>query len=252
MLKNIVQTVLRKRNLRIVRINSADSDGAAQRDDAVPVYPYLEREEFGPSNIETKLSLTEPGKEIFEYPDIVNLNNAVVNLLGGAKRICELGCGTGKFAVNAVIDDAERFVVASEFDVATHAWVKQNRQHPRVRYVLGPVDKNEVRFDVVVAIEVIEHIRDYPRFIRDCQSLSDRAIITTPNRARSKHHYHAGPPEYVKHVREWTAGEFFWVLRSFYRSVKLFGVVDDATPECRPVDVDSRLGQLIADCGDAY
>jgi hypothetical protein len=151
-----------------------------------------------------------------------------------------------------VQDGPARFVVASEFDFDTYEWVKANRSHKRVRYVHGPVSDNDGAFDVVVAIEVIEHISDYRRFISDCQKLSNRALITTPNRARSLEHFHAGPPLYVKHVREWTAGEFYWVLKSFYRSVKLFGVVSDTQPDCRPVSVDSRLSQLIADCCNAY
>jgi 2-polyprenyl-3-methyl-5-hydroxy-6-metoxy-1,4-benzoquinol methylase len=252
MIKKFLKSAFRKFDFEITRIGPPKALDREEVDHVPPSHPYVERTEYGPSNIETKLALTNAGDEIFEYPDIVNLNHAVVKLLRDANRICELGCGTGKFAMNAVQDNPARFMVASEFDLDTHEWVKVNRKHQNIRYVHGPVSENDGPFDVVVAIEVIEHIADYRSFITDCQRLSGRALITTPNRTRSVEHFHAGPPNYIKHVREWTAGEFYWVLRSFYRSVRLFGVVSDSAPDVIPVNVDSHIGQLIADCSDAY
>ena len=39
-----------------------------------------------------------------------------------------------------------------------------------------------------------------------------------------------GPPPYYQHVREWTAGEFYWVLRLFYERVTLFAMPDPKCP----------------------
>jgi 2-polyprenyl-3-methyl-5-hydroxy-6-metoxy-1,4-benzoquinol methylase len=208
--------------------------------------PYVERVEYGPSNIETKLENVRQGLP-FELPDIVNLNLAVVSLLGDARRIAELGAGTGTFATAAAADQRRR-IVASEFDRATHEWATASRSRPNVEYLHGPIPADQPAFDVVVAIEIIEHIADYRGFLTECTRLSDRALITTPNRARSLEAFHAGPPPYIKHVREWTAGEFYWVLRAFYDQVLLYGMTSQTVPAYVAVNVDTRLSPLIADC----
>lgn len=210
------------------------------------VLPYAERPEFGPSNLDTKLENVARGHP-FEYPDIVKLNQAVVTLVGDAERICELGCGTGKFAT-AVVQEDGRTVVASEYDPATFQWVSENRAHPRIEYTLGAVPEDAGPFDLLVAIEVIEHIADYAGFLETCRRLAPRALITTPNRARGPETFHAGPPPYPKHVREWTAGEFYWVLRSFYDRVTLYALPDPLKTNLVRVSVDTSMSSLIADC----
>ena len=72
----------------------------------------------------------------------------------------------------------------------------------------------------------------------------------TPNRARSAQAHHAGPPAYEQHVREWTAGELYWVLRCFYRDVRLLAMPDPFVPWLEPADVDTTRAQLVADCRD--
>jgi hypothetical protein len=62
------------------------------------------------------------------------------------------------------------------------------------------------------------------RVLRAFTSVSDSAIITTPNRQRTPFTSVERTPAYSEHVREWNAGEFFWVLRAFYRQVDLFTV----------------------------
>ncbi len=208
---------------------------------------YIEREEYGASNLETKLANVKAGLP-FEYPDIVNLNHAVVLFLEAERNILELGSGTGKFAVKAA-EDKRRKIVASEFDKATYNWCIENiADQDNIRFINGPVLPEMGSFDVVVTIEVVEHVSDYCSFLRECASLAPRALITTPNRKRGPKHYHAGPPLYFKHVREWTAGEFYWVLRCFWADVRLYALTSQSEPKYIQVDVDTGLSPLIADC----
>ena len=209
---------------------------------------YRERPEYGASNIRTKYENAAQGIP-FEFPDILNVNRAVVNLVADATKIVELGGGTGFFAYEAAANSSRR-IICSEFDAETVAWAREHRSRPNIIYVNGPVDPAQGPFDLLVSIEVIEHIADYPGFLRTCTALAPRALLTTPNRARTPHDFTAGPPRYYKHVREWTAGEFYWVLRCFYRQVTLYAMASQADPIVVPIMVDDQRSAVIADCRD--
>ena len=56
--------------------------------------------------------------------------------------------------------------------------------------------------------------------------MSPKAIITTPNKDKSLEHALASPPIYYQHVREWDAGEFYWILKMFYKRVELYAMPD--------------------------
>lgn len=77
---------------------------------------------------------------------------------------------------------------------------------------------------MVVALEVIEHIKDYVGFLKHLKRVAPKAIISTPNKNRSYNDSILSIPEYDEHVREWTAGEFYWVLRVFYKNVNLYTI----------------------------
>jgi hypothetical protein len=211
-----------------------------------PSKPYIEREEYGPSNIETKIELGTNG-DVFEYPDILAVNRAVARLTPPARRVAELGGGTGAFATAAVLNP-DVTVVCSELHVPTHEWAKANRPHARVEYLRRPLTKTDGPFDAVVAIELVEHIADYPRFLTECADLAPRALITTPNRRRNSQSDTWGPPQYVKHVREWTAGEFYWILRCFFDEVHLYGLTGCDESCLRQISVLDQCSQLVADC----
>lgn len=210
--------------------------------------PYVENPEKGAANLKLKLERQASGGP-FEWPNIVAANRAVVGLLGNARSILELGGGTGCFAWEASTDPRRR-IVCSEYDRMAHDWALENRSRPNIRYVNGLVDLSEGPFDLVVAIDVIEHLRDFVGFLQFCCKCAPRAILTTPNRQRGAQSDHAGPPQYIYHVREWSAGEFYWVLRCFYRSVKLYAMPDVNVPGVKPIIITSRMTPLIADCSE--
>lgn len=209
--------------------------------------PYYERNEYGASNLATKQEIVKQGGP-FEYPDIVNLNKAVALLIEGEMSIVEYGCGTGRFAVLASENPARR-VTASEYDKLTYEWCLTHiKPRDNLRFINGPVDDTYGPFELVVAIELVEHLKDYPSFLESCAQIAPRALITTPNRRREAKHYTVGPPLYFKHVREWTAGEFYWILKCYWDDVKLYGLTSQTEPTYIPIDVNSSLSPLIADC----
>lgn len=212
--------------------------------------PYVENPEIGPGNLAEKLAQVQKGQP-FEWPNIVALNRAVAAMVPSALRIVELGGGTGCFALEAAAVD-DRYILSSELDTDTSRWAARNRPAPNIRYIDRMPVPEDGPFDLVVAIEIIEHVEDFTGLLRLCARLSSRAIITTPNRCRGPKFDVPGPPPLAKHVREWTAGEFYWTLRCFYRDVRLFAMPNPYQPEVIPIRVTDTLSPLIADCRDPY
>jgi len=225
--------------------------------------PYVERPETGALNIAVKLDRQRQGGP-FEPPEIVLVNRAAASLIAPHhRRIFEAGSGTGLFA-SFVATEPRRTIVASEFDDGARAWAAEHRSRPNIEYCARPFDGYDPKsFDVAVAIEVIEHIGDYPSFLRGLARTANEAIVTTPNRQRSPFTSVDRTPAYSEHVREWTAGELFWVLRCFYRHVELFTIPDmpaqmnallesiDYRPRLAPCSDLTCEPNLIARCSGA-
>jgi SAM-dependent methyltransferase len=220
---------------------------------------YREREEGGPVNIAVKLERAAAGGR-FEPPDIELINIAAETLVGDERRILEVGSGTGMFAVRAA-RDPRRMIFASEMDRATVEWARANRPLPNVTYgsrLLADISTDE--FELAVSLEVIEHLSDFAGFLEEIAYVAPRAILSTPNKNRSAFDSIANTPAYGEHVREWTAGEFYWVLRVFYDDVRLYTIehfdrgvrmmAAGQNPDVavRPCGLLSRELPLLADC----
>ncbi len=211
---------------------------------------YEENPEAGPANWSEKMARVAKG-ESFEWPNMVALNWAVATMVGPARRIVELGGGTGCFAYEVSVDP-KRFVLCSDFDKEAIRWARKNRSRENIKYLDRPVTPDDGPFDLLVAIDVIEHLQDYRSFLETCFSLAPRAIITTPNKSRVQQSATASPPSYYQHVREWTAGEFYWVLQTFYQSVKLYAMPNIYIPKLEPIKITDSLTPLVAVCEQSY
>lgn len=222
---------------------------------------YREGDEAGPQNLAIKLERQAQGGP-FEPWSIALINTAACGLLAPGGSVLEVGCGTGMFASLAA-RDASRRVTASEQDAETLVWAKHHRGAPNIEFCDRRLeDFDDDAFDVAVAIELIEHVADYAGFLSDLSRVAPRAIVTTPNKNRSPFDAIANTPAYHGHVREWTAGEFFWVLRSFYGQVELFTIADfpaaverlrrdpGFVPSIERCSVLSHREPLLASCSD--
>lgn len=210
--------------------------------------PYEENPEAGGINLLEKEKRRAAGGH-FEWPNMVALNWVCARLVGSAKEILDIGGGTGCFAWEASAVPQRR-ITCVDADEDAISWAKQHRSRANIQYVAGSLPQGAGSFDLVVAIDVIEHVHDFPGFLRDCCRLAPRAILTTPNKWRDALSDTAGPPAYYQHVREWTAGEFYWVLRTFYRDVALYAMPDVYVPEYQEINVQSTMTPLIAVCSD--
>jgi len=101
---------------------------------------------------------------------------------------------------------------------------------------------------VVVCLELIEHLHDYGGFVASLSRWAPRAILSTPNKRGEALRAVARTPAFEHHVREWTAGEFYWVLRAFYRQVELYTLPRQAQ-QLRRAARDPAYRPILAPCG---
>jgi ubiquinone/menaquinone biosynthesis C-methylase UbiE len=76
-----------------------------------------------------------------------------------------------------------------------------------------PFDDNH--FDLVTCIDVLEHVENYERFLKELLRVSKKGVfISTPNR-RPEYTNNDGSPKNYWHLREWSYGELFQILEKF-------------------------------------
>ena len=247
-IKSFVKHTFRKSGLQITKLkddSEADLRAVQEKSYKTGFLSYHENPEAGAINFEDKVRREKAGG-FFEWPNIVALNWAVTTLLGDSKKIVDVGCGTGAFAYEAA-SDPTKFILAADLNEAAIKWARKHRQKDNIVFEHRMINKKDGPFDIAVSIEVIEHVKDYVSFIRLLQSLAPKAIITTPNKDRSGGKP-IGPPSYSQHTREWTAGEFYWILKSFYKSVQLYSMPNEYLPELTAITVDDKDTPLVALC----
>lgn len=117
-------------------------------------------------------------------------------------------------------------------------------------------DNREVmRFDIVIAVEVIEHIYDYKKFLTNLiQKFNKRDkhnnwftadpteyFISTPNRNNEK--IDKKQPWNKYHVREWTKSEYLAILSEYFHKVDFYDT--KGNPQ---TDINSDETPILAKC----
>lgn len=95
------------------------------------------------------------------------------------KSLCEVGCGTG-----AIIEILARSYPGMEvegFEIAPAAYERSlSRVVPNLRFNLGSPFGGEKRFDLCMAIDVVEHVENPFDFIRSMKAMSDWQVFHIP------------------------------------------------------------------------
>jgi SAM-dependent methyltransferase len=145
--------------------------------------------EFAPAPTETQLPITGertvPGipeeNYWFRRHEVAYLELAA---LCAGRIVLEAGCGEG-YGADLVSRIATR-VVALDYDAYTAAHVR--RRYPQLGVLRGNLAALPVRdasVQVVVNLQVIEHLWDQPEFLRECARVltpGSALLISTPNR----------------------------------------------------------------------
>lgn len=207
--------------------------------------PYHENPEMmGVNMAARRLASDQP----LDWPNILALNWAVTTLVGPAKRIVEIGAGTGPFAEFASVDPSRQLDCFEDDDFAREQAARRTQGRSNVNIQKDYNRLLRPPYDLLVSIEVIEHVRDLGSFLEFCRGLSPRAIFSTPNRLVLRGHDDQGPPPYAPHVREFSPGELYWLLKQHYNQVYLYHMPDVHVPWLEPLTLATQGTPIIAEC----
>jgi cyclopropane fatty-acyl-phospholipid synthase-like methyltransferase len=97
------------------------------------------------------------------------------------RALCEVGCGAGEILrqLGTALDSEAVDLVG--YDISPQAIaLAQARAGRRLRFVLGDPNTDALHFDVLLAIDVIEHVEDYFSFLRSIRNKADQFIFHIP------------------------------------------------------------------------
>ncbi|HLX41458.1 MAG TPA: methyltransferase domain-containing protein, partial [Ktedonobacteraceae bacterium] len=97
------------------------------------------------------------------------------------ETICEAGCGAGEVLKQL----QERIAPGCEFwgyDISPQAFeMSRSRANEHIHFKLADItQEKDVFFDLMLVLDVVEHLEDYFTFLRDLQSKSTYKIIHLP------------------------------------------------------------------------
>ncbi len=213
---------------------------------------YQGNPEIGLANIEIKLERVKQGG-VFEHPNMIATNNAIAKyFIKDGMSVINIGSGTATLEYYNHKKYPKCKFLACEMDKKTTAWVKDNRQMPNVicsdEDMTSILKKYPNKFDIAITVDAIEHIKDYKSFLDEFSQLSDKAVISTPNRDRYTNKEDLIKPPYKYHTHEFNAGELYFILKMYYKTVKLYSPPEEEKPLLKEVGIYSNYYKLIAYC----
>ena len=95
-------------------------------------------------------------------------------------KLCEIGCGTGEILLN--LERSFSFSNACGYEVSSHAYSRAKiKETDRTKFYLENIfDADPAQFDVILAIDVIEHVEDYIGFVQQLRPLAKYKIFHIP------------------------------------------------------------------------
>jgi SAM-dependent methyltransferase len=98
-----------------------------------------------------------------------------------ASTICEVGCGAGE-VLNCLGKFLGANVVLSGYETSSQAFeICKKKERKNLQFFLKNVlDETNIFFDVIMAIDVIEHVDDYLGFLRKLQERAAYKIFHIP------------------------------------------------------------------------
>jgi cyclopropane fatty-acyl-phospholipid synthase-like methyltransferase len=95
-------------------------------------------------------------------------------------RICEIGCGTGDILLT--LEKAFPKTQLTGYEISPQAFKRAaKKETERTRFHLDDLlDKTDEHYDVVLAIDVIEHVEDYISFIKKLRAFGTYKVFHIP------------------------------------------------------------------------
>lgn len=142
------------------------------------------------------------------------------------KNVLDIGCGSG-YGADLIASKASEVIGVDISEEAVN-YARQHCKRKNIKFYVGDaINLNFLKdgeLDVIISLEVIEHIPNYFQYLKEIRRLlkdDGILIISTPNKK-----YHS--PDYEKpknpfHVTEFWLDDLEKLLRKYFRDVKLYG-----------------------------
>ena len=97
------------------------------------------------------------------------------------KNICDLGCGAGE-VLSQLQRSLDRDCIFFGYDVSPQALaLAAGRANQKLQFILGEIHSGkDTYFDLILVLDVIEHLEDYWSFLRQLKSKSRHKIFHIP------------------------------------------------------------------------
>jgi SAM-dependent methyltransferase len=154
------------------------------------------------------------------YLELLSAYEAAKNLIGGG-TVLDIGCGAGYGSDR--LAGPGRLVIGIDYEPAVARAAAERYRRPGLSFACMDGARLAIRrqsADLICAFQVIEHLRDQARFVRDVAETlrpSGIAILSTPNAL-----VHRGPRNPF-HVHEFTPDELHALLAKHFAHVRIAG-----------------------------
>lgn len=158
------------------------------------------------------------------YLEHLSRYNFVKNFIRKKNYVLDLGCRIGDGTY--ILKDLCKIIVGVDIDKKALDYAKNYYFAENIRYFISDACNLSFKsnsFDVVVSLEVIEHILNQDRFLLEIKRVLKNngiAIISTPNRDIIKIQGSTSNPT---HIKELSFKEFKLILSKYFRNIKFYG-----------------------------
>ena len=121
-----------------------------------------------------------------EFKDDIDIRYGFASVFCKNRVVLDIGCGIGYGA--KILKEVAKKVVGVDYSKETIFFARSHYSHSNVHFAVMDIEAlgfKDSKFDTVVAIEVVEHIRDHNRLMETVREvLTDEGVLvlSTPNR----------------------------------------------------------------------
>ncbi len=135
-------------------------------------------------------SIYEDGTYLSENPswhieDSYWKSNQIIRMLKKNRinpaTICEVGCGAGEI-LNRLYSELDNDVILSGYEISPQAYdICKKKEKGNLKYFLKDfLTEKDLTYDLLLLIDVFEHIEDYFNFLRDLRTKATYKIFHIP------------------------------------------------------------------------